>query len=75
MELKLDEIEIEVKALGVNFRDVLIILGKYYDDEGISCECAGIVTNNVGPRCILRYHHGLRKYICEMQLSHTSTSH
>lgn len=51
VDLKPDEIEIEIKALGVNFRDVLIILGKDYDDEGIGCECAGIVTR-VGSRCI-----------------------
>lgn len=50
MELNSNEIEIEVKAVGVNFRDLLVILGK--NDEGtIGCECAGIVAR-IGSSCI-----------------------
>lgn len=37
-----DEIEVEVKATGVNFRDCLITLGRLSDDS-IGSECAGIV--------------------------------
>lgn len=37
-----DEIEVEVKACGVNFRDILIALGRY-NDKILGSECAGIV--------------------------------
>ena len=42
--LAADEIEVEVKACGVNFRDILIALGRYADDD-LGSECAGIVSN------------------------------
>ena len=48
-DLEPDEIEIEVKSVGVNFRDLLVILGKYNADT-VGCECAGIVTR-VGSNC------------------------
>lgn len=38
-----DDIEIEVKSVGVNFRDLLVVLGKY-NANTVGCECAGIVT-------------------------------
>ncbi len=39
------EISIEVKAAGLNFRDVLNAMGLYPGDPGpLGCECAGIVT-------------------------------
>ena len=38
-----DEIEVQVKASGLNFRDVLIALGQDSADY-IGCECAGIVS-------------------------------
>ena len=40
--LAADEIEVEVKACGVNFRDILIALGRY-NDNTLGSECAGIV--------------------------------
>ena len=43
MDLQSDELEIEVKAVGVNFRDLLVAQGKLAAD-GIGCECAGVVT-------------------------------
>jgi NADPH:quinone reductase-like Zn-dependent oxidoreductase/SAM-dependent methyltransferase len=41
------EIDVEVKAAGLNFRDVMAALGKIGTDE-LGCECAGIV-HRVGP--------------------------
>lgn len=39
------EVEIEVRATGLNFRDVLNVLGMYPGDPGLpGLECAGIVT-------------------------------
>lgn len=49
MELKPNEIEIEVKAVGVNFRDLLVILGRH-DDASVGLECAGIITR-IGSDC------------------------
>jgi len=41
----LGEVEIEVRATGLNFRDVLIALGMYPGDaETLGVECAGIVV-------------------------------
>jgi NADPH:quinone reductase-like Zn-dependent oxidoreductase len=43
------DIEIQVKAVGVNFRDCLLALGRL--DTGVfGCECSGIVSR-VGPEC------------------------
>ncbi len=43
------EVEIEVKAIGLNFKDVLSGLGLYPGDPGpLGSECAGVVTA-VGP--------------------------
>ncbi len=40
-----DEVEIEVRAAGLNFRDVLNALGAYPGDAGaLGNECAGVVT-------------------------------
>lgn len=39
-----DEIEVEVKAIGVNFKDCLVALGRVPDDS-MGCECAGVVTS------------------------------
>ena len=49
MNLAPNEIEIEVKAVGVNFRDLLVVLGRH-DEDTLGCECAGIVTR-VGANC------------------------
>ncbi|KAI1820011.1 BcPKS1, polyketide synthase [Xylaria intraflava] len=46
--LAMDEIEIAVEALGVNFRDVFVALGRYDDTFGL--ECAGTITR-VGTHC------------------------
>lgn len=48
-DLGADEIEIGVQAVGVNFRDLLVVLGKY-SASTVGCECAGIVTR-IGPNC------------------------
>ncbi|WP_204034304.1 type I polyketide synthase, partial [Micromonospora qiuiae] len=42
------EIRIDVRAAGINFRDVLITLGTYPEPEQLGCEAAGVVTE-VGP--------------------------
>ena len=40
-----DEVEIEVRAAGLNFRDVLNALGMYPGDPGpLGSECSGVVT-------------------------------
>jgi hypothetical protein len=40
-----DEVEIEVKASGLNFRDVMNVLGLYPGDAGLpGNECSGIIT-------------------------------
>jgi NADPH:quinone reductase-like Zn-dependent oxidoreductase/NADP-dependent 3-hydroxy acid dehydrogenase YdfG/aryl carrier-like protein len=38
-----DELEIEVRAVGVNYRDVLSALGRLKNAQ-VGCECAGILT-------------------------------
>ncbi|MGD0063774.1 MAG: SDR family NAD(P)-dependent oxidoreductase [Streptosporangiaceae bacterium] len=42
------QVRLEVRAAGLNFRDVLITLGMYPDEATIGCEGAGVVTE-VGP--------------------------
>ena len=44
-----DEIEIEVKSVGINFRDLMVALGKI-NAESIGIECAGLVTR-IGANC------------------------
>jgi acyl transferase domain-containing protein/NADPH:quinone reductase-like Zn-dependent oxidoreductase/acyl carrier protein len=40
-----DEVEIQVRAAGLNFRDVLNVLGMYPGDAGVlGSECAGVVV-------------------------------
>ena len=41
--LRDDEVEIEIRAVGLNFRDVLIAMGEMSDDY-FGNECAGVVT-------------------------------
>ncbi|KAL9037775.1 MAG: hypothetical protein Q9180_003532 [Flavoplaca navasiana] len=41
--IAMDEIEVEVKAVGLIFRDLLIALGQYPSDQ-IGKDCAGVVT-------------------------------
>lgn len=45
-----DKIEIKVKAVGANFRDILVLL-KRMDQTNIGFECAGVVTR-VGKDCL-----------------------
>ncbi|KAE8858793.1 hypothetical protein PTNB73_08273 [Pyrenophora teres f. teres] len=42
-ELEADEIEIAVKAVGINFKDVMIALGQI-PDASLGQECSGVVT-------------------------------
>ena len=42
-----DEVEVRVRAVGVNFKDVLVALGRF-NQSGLGNECAGIVTR-AGP--------------------------
>jgi NADPH:quinone reductase-like Zn-dependent oxidoreductase len=44
-----EEVEIEAKAWGVNFRDILIALGRI-DEKDFGYDTAGIVTK-VGSNC------------------------
>ncbi|MEV8598264.1 type I polyketide synthase [Streptomyces sp. NPDC052012] len=41
--LAADEVRIQVRAAGVNFRDVLISLGRYPDEVPLGAEAAGVV--------------------------------
>ncbi|KAI0144465.1 putative polyketide synthase [Xylariaceae sp. FL1272] len=47
-----DEVEIEVKAIGVNFRDLLLALGTVQADT-FGSECSGVV-HRAGPECSLQ---------------------
>ncbi|KAI2917976.1 hypothetical protein CBS147320_9042 [Aspergillus niger] len=47
--LAVDEVEIQVHAVGLNFKDCLIALGRVPADT-LGNECAGVVTR-VGPAC------------------------
>ena len=39
-----DEVEIEVKAVGLNFHDLMVATGQLPDPSGLGVECAGIIT-------------------------------
>lgn len=43
-EIAHDEVEIEVKAAGLNFRDLMVATGQLADPDGYGIECAGIIT-------------------------------
>ncbi|TLS26121.1 hypothetical protein PpBr36_04786 [Pyricularia pennisetigena] len=45
-----DEVEIEARSWAINFRDVLVALGKIDSDNNLGIDCAGVVTR-VGPHC------------------------
>lgn len=47
-----EEIEVEVKAMGINFRDFLIALGRL-DQDQMGTDCAGIVRQS-GSKCLLK---------------------
>ena len=53
-----DELQIEAKAFGINFKDVFIALGQMKDQQ-MTGECAGIVTQ-VGSALKAQYHVGDR---------------
>ncbi|KAM3072030.1 hypothetical protein ACMFMF_007424 [Clarireedia jacksonii] len=50
LELQPDEMEIQVRSIGVNFKDILIALGRLDQDNIGGTECAGIVTR-LGANC------------------------
>ena len=54
-----DELELEVDAFGVNFKDVFIALGQMKASTPMSGECSGIVTA-VGSRCRSQFRVGDR---------------
>ncbi len=39
-----DEVEIEVKAVGLNFHDLMVATGQLPDPNGYGVECSGIIT-------------------------------
>ena len=43
-DLRDDEVEIEVKTVGLNFHDLMVATGQLPDPNGYGVECAGIVT-------------------------------
>ena len=67
-----NQIEIEVHATGLNFRDVLNVLGMYPGDAGpLGSECAGTVTAvgedvsdfEIGDEVIALTNHGFSSYV------------
>ncbi|KAL9059556.1 MAG: hypothetical protein Q9206_001431, partial [Seirophora lacunosa] len=48
-ELQPDEVEIQVQAVGVNFRDLLVVLGRL-NASTVGAECSGRITR-VGSNC------------------------
>lgn len=48
-ELQANEIEVQVRAVGINFRDVLLALGRV-DEDTPGCECAGVIART-GSEC------------------------
>ncbi|KAL4860853.1 hypothetical protein BDV12DRAFT_208748 [Aspergillus spectabilis] len=60
-----EEIEIEVRSVGVNFRDVFVLLGRMTDSCSIGVECSGVVTR-VGAACF-SFQSGDR--VCAVSLS------
>ncbi|KAF2706215.1 ketoacyl-synt-domain-containing protein [Pleomassaria siparia CBS 279.74] len=55
-----DEIELEVRAVGLNFKDLLTALGKVEDDR-FGVECSGIVSR-VGANCTADFTPGDRVF-------------
>ena len=43
-EINRDEVEIEVKTVGLNFHDLMVATGQLPDPNGYGVECAGIIT-------------------------------
>lgn len=43
-EIQHDEVEIEVKTVGLNFHDLMVATGQLPDPNGYGVECAGIIT-------------------------------
>ncbi|KAM3158720.1 hypothetical protein ABEW05_000751 [Botrytis cinerea] len=51
LEIGPDEVEIKVQYIGLNFRDLLVSLGRYHNNDNLlGCESSGIVTR-VGVNC------------------------
>jgi NADPH:quinone reductase-like Zn-dependent oxidoreductase len=66
-----DEIEVEVKAIGLNFMDLLTALGRLGDKSVMGTECAGIVSRlgsaaegefRIGDRVVVAYLNLCRTY-------------
>ena len=55
-QLAPEEVEIEVHAAALNFRDVMVAVGLVPDPRSLGSECAGVVTR-VGP-AVKRFHAG-----------------
>jgi NADPH:quinone reductase-like Zn-dependent oxidoreductase len=76
-ELLSDDVEVKVRAVGLNFRDVLNVLGMYPGDPGApGCEFAGVVTRvgsevrrfNVGDEVMGMCEDGLREVVVQHQV-------
>ncbi|CAG8974817.1 hypothetical protein HYALB_00000431 [Hymenoscyphus albidus] len=73
--MDVDEVEIAVKAVGVNFRDILIALGQL-PEHTLGSECAGIVTRvgdavkgqfKIGDRVVCAMKGAYRTYVAHIQ--------
>ncbi|ORX93617.1 reducing type I polyketide synthase [Clohesyomyces aquaticus] len=65
-----DEVDVQVNAMGLNYKDCLTLLGKF-DSDLFGSECAGIVQAvgadvyhvQVGDRVVVASHHVFRTYV------------
>ncbi|PGG95988.1 hypothetical protein AJ79_09779 [Helicocarpus griseus UAMH5409] len=58
-----DEVELQVRAIGINFRDVMVALGELRSEIPMVGDCSGIVTR-VGSGCASRFRVGDR--VCSL---------
>ncbi|KAI0015071.1 BcPKS1, polyketide synthase [Xylariomycetidae sp. FL0641] len=53
-----DEVEVKVEAIGINFRDLLVVLGRL-DARTVGCDCAGTISR-IGSNCTTAFEVGDR---------------
>ncbi|TEA18286.1 Highly reducing polyketide synthase azaB [Colletotrichum sidae] len=70
-ELAPEEIEIEPRAFGLNFRDVLVALGQL-DETIMGYECSGVITK-LGPEALERSGLKVGDRVCAILRGHWAT--
>lgn len=74
-ELPHDEVEIEVKTVGLNFHDLMVATGQLPDPNGFGTECAGIVTKVGKTACDVEVGDKVLAIAPSAFASHVRTSH